>query len=133
MNREIELHDTRVERIEQADGNIVLWLSAYMHESAGRPGRDQGTGWNLPARMVIENGEFEHPPASLSLWITDGHIAVGDCHFDNFIPLPFDEHGGIRLLLSGAEGQIAIRGDRAFLEATGPAVYVEEFCPSNDL
>lgn len=133
MNREIKLYDTRVERIKQADGNIVLWLSAYMHESAGRPDRDQGTGWNLPARLVIENGELDHPFSSPSLWVTDGHVAVGDRVFDNAIPIPFDEQGEIHLVLSGAEGQIAIRGNRAFLEATGPAVYVEEFCPSNDL
>ena len=132
MNREIEFHDTRVERFEQADGNIVLWLSAYLHESAGRPGRDRGTGWNLPARLVIENGELDHPFSLPSLCVTDGHIAVGDRLFDNAVPLPFDEYGEIRLLLSGAEGQVAIRGNRAYIEPTGPAIYVEEFFPSGE-
>jgi len=133
MNREIELHDTRVERIEQTDGNIILWLLAYMHESAGRPGWDRGTGWNLPARLVIENGEFDHPFSSPYLWVTGGHIAVGDRIVEDTIPLPFDEHGKIHLLLSGAEGQLAIRGNRAYLEETGPAVYVEDFHPSDEL
>ena len=130
MNREIELHDTRVERIERADSTIVLWLSAYMHESDGHPGFDRGTGWSLPARLVIENGEFDRPFSSPSLWVTDGHIAVGDRVFDNAIPLPFDERGEIRLLLSGTEGQLTIRGKRAYLEATGAAVYLEELFPS---
>ncbi|MGO9113426.1 MAG: hypothetical protein ACLP9L_29700 [Thermoguttaceae bacterium] len=132
MNREIELHDTRVERIEQADGNIVLWLSAYMHESDGRPGWDRGTGWKLPARLVIENGELDNPFSSSSLWITDGHIAAGNRFFENAIPLPFDEHGDIRLLLTGAEGQLAVHGNHVYLEETGPAVYVEEFHPSKE-
>jgi hypothetical protein len=130
VNREIELHDTRVERIENADGNIVLWMSAYMHVSEGRPGRDRGKGWELPARLIIENGKFDHPFSSPSLWVTEGHIAVGGRLFDNGIPLPFDEHGEIRLFLSGAEGELVISGDRAYLEPTGPAVYVEEFSGS---
>ena len=131
-NRKIELHDTRVERIERTDGSIVLWLSAYMHESDGRPGRDGGTGWRLPARLVIENGEFGRPFSSPSLRITDGHVAIGDCVFDNGLPLPFDKHGEIRLFLSGAEGELLISGDHAYLEATGPAVYVEEFSASDE-
>ena len=129
-NREIELHDTRVERIERVGSNIVLWLSAYMHESDGRPGWDKGTGWNLPARLVIESGEFDRPFSSPSLWVTDGHIAVGDRVFDNLLPFPFDEHGEIHLLLTGAEGSLAVRGDRVYLEPTGPAVYIENFFPS---
>jgi len=132
MNREIELHDTRVERIERTDSKIVLWLSAYMHESDGRPGLDRGTGWSLPARLVIENGEFDHPFSSPSLWVTDGYIAIGDGVFDNLIPLPFDEHGEIHLLFSGAEGELAIHGSRVCLEPTGPAVYVEESFPSEE-
>ena len=126
-NREIELHDTRVERVEQSGTSIVLWLSAYMHESEGRPGVDRGTGWNLPARLVIEHGEFDRPFSSPFLRVTDGHIAVGDRLYDNGIPLPFDEHGEIHLFLSGAEGELAIRGKRAYVEPTGAAVYIEEF------
>ena len=130
MNRAIELHDTRVERIERADSTIVLWLSAYMHESDGRAGLDPGTGWSLPARLVIENGEFDRPFSSPSLWVTDGHIAVGDGIFHNAIPLPFDEQGEIHLLLFGIEGELAIHGNRVYFEPTGPAVYVEQFFPS---
>lgn len=133
MNREIELHDTRVERIERTNGSIVLWLSAYMHESEGRPGWDRGTGWNLPARLVVENGEFERPFSSPSLWVTDGHIAVGECLFVNLVPLPFDAHGEIRLFLSGAEGEIVIKGNRVYFEPFGPAVYVEEFPGSDEI
>ena len=132
MNREIELHDTRIQTIERVDGNIVLCLSAYMHESDGRPGRDRGTGWSLAARLVIENGDFTGPFSSSSLLVSDGHIAVDDRVFDNAIPFPFDERGEIRLHLSGAEGTLAIRGTRAYLESTGPAVYVEEFSPSEE-
>lgn len=126
-NRGIELHDTRIERIERADASIILWLSACMHESDGRPGWDRGTVWSLPARLVIENGVFTRPFSSTVLWVIDGHIDVGDILFDNSIPLPFDEHGTIRLFLSGAEGELVISGNRACLEPTGPAIYVEEF------
>ena len=129
-NREIELHDTRIKRIERANASIVLSLSACMHESDGRPGWDRGTVWILPARLVIENGEFARPFSSTVLWVTDGHIAVGDLLFDNTIPLPFDEHGTIRLFLSGAEGELVISGNRAYIEPTGPAIYVEEFSGS---
>ena len=131
-NQEIELHDTRVERVERADRSIVLWLSAYMHESDGRPGRDPGTGWSLPARLIIENGELDHPFPSPRLWVTAGQITVGDRLYDNCIPLPFDERGEICLILSGAEGKLAIRGNRAYLEPTGAAVYLEDFSASDE-
>jgi hypothetical protein len=65
--------------------------------------------------------------------VTDGHIAVGDRLYENCIPLPFDEHGDIRLLLSGAEGELAIRGKRAYVEPTGPAAYVEDFSAPDEI
>jgi hypothetical protein len=126
-NREIELHDTRIERIERVDGNIILWLLAYMHESEGRPGWDRGTGWSLPSRLIIENVNFDHPFSSPSLWILDGSITVDDHLFENCMPLPFDMCGKIHLFLSGAEGKLVISGDRAYFEPIGEPVYVEEF------
>lgn len=129
-NREIELHDTRVERIDRAEGRIVLWMSAYMHESEGRPGWDRGTGWMLPAKLVVENGVFDRPFASASLWITEGHIAIGDRLLEA-VPLPFNEHGEIRIFLTGAEGELVVRGSHARIEEVGPAVFVEYFSPSD--
>jgi hypothetical protein len=126
-NRIVELHDTRVERIERAGGTVVLWMSACLHESDGRPARDRGTVWNLPARLVIENGDLDRPFPSQSLWVTDGHIAVGDRLFDGCLPLPFDESGAVRLCLSGPEGQLVVWGGRAYLQPTGEPTYIEEF------
>jgi len=36
----------------------------------------------------------------------------------------------IRFRLMGGEGKIVIDGNRAYIEATGQAVYVEEFHPT---
>jgi hypothetical protein len=49
---------------------------------------------------------------------------------DSCIPLIYYE---IHLFLSGAEGELIIRGDRAYLEPTGPAVYVEKFSASDEI
>lgn len=129
-NRAIELHDSRVERVEQAADSIVLWLSAYMHESDGRPGWDRGTGWSLPIRLVVENGKFASPSPPPALWILDGDIAIDDRRLENVLPLPFDERGDICLSLNGEAGEIVINGSRAYIEAIGQAVYVEEFDPT---
>lgn len=126
-NRAIELHDTTVERVERAGGNLVLWLSAYMHESEGRPGQDPGTGWILPARLVIEHGEWERPCSSGSLWITEGRITVSGRLYDNLTPLPFDERGQVYMSLSGAEGEYIISGERAHIEPAGEPRYIEKF------
>jgi hypothetical protein len=126
-NRAIEFHDTRIERIEHVNDTIVLWQSAYMHESDGRPGWESGTGWSLPARLVIENGTIEHPLPSQSLWILDGSITVADRLFDNMVPLPFDERGEIRLSLYSEEGELVVHGERVYVEPAGEAIYVEEF------
>jgi hypothetical protein len=126
-NRQIELHDTRIDRIEHIGGSIVLSMLAYMHESDGRPGWDRGTGWELPARLVIEDGRFDRPLSGASLEISDGLIIVDERRFENLIPLPFDEHGYVRVFLAGAEGRLTITGHRAYIEPTGQAVYLEDF------
>jgi hypothetical protein len=107
--------------------NIILWMEAYLHESNSVPGIDRGTGWSLPARLVIENGTLDCPFLPTSLWITDGQVTIGDRLFDNVLPLPFDERGDIHVQFTGPEGQLSISGNRACVEDTGPAVYVEEF------
>lgn len=113
------------------DGSLALWLSAYVHESASRPGLDLGTGWSQPVCLTLENGRLEHPFAASSLWITDGYLTVSDRVFDNVLPLPFDERGQIYLFLSGPEGELVIVGQRALLELTGEALYVEDFPGKN--
>jgi hypothetical protein len=131
-NRSIELHDTRIERVERAERTTILWMSAYLHESEGQPGRDRGTGWTLPARLVIENSEFECPLPSSSLWVIDGRISIADRVLENMMPVPFDEHGEIRVHLSGSEGEIFITGNHAYLEPIGPAIYIEDFSPCDE-
>ena len=96
-----------------------------MKARGGRAGITEPAG-AFP-RLAIENGTLERPFASNSLWITEGHIDVGGRTIDNGLPLPFNESGHIRLVLSGAEGELVVRGDGAYLEPTGPAVFIEAF------
>jgi hypothetical protein len=129
-NRAIELHDSEVHGIEADGVSIVLSMTAYLHQSDGRPGFDRGTVWRLPARLVVENGKFDRPFTSPSLEISDGQISIRARVIDNLLPLPFDENGPIRLDFAGAEGELVIWGDRVYIEEAGPAAYLEEF-PAN--
>jgi hypothetical protein len=54
MNRHIELHDSRIARIDISPGAVQLQFDrAYLHQSTGRPGIDPGTGWTQAARLVF--------------------------------------------------------------------------------
>ena len=39
LNRMIELHDSEVVSIAEVGSQLVILLRAYVHQSAGRPGR----------------------------------------------------------------------------------------------
>jgi len=53
----------------------VLRLTAYVHQSEGRPDQDRGTGWTQEADLRVGMATLIEAPTT-SLWILDG--AIGD-------------------------------------------------------
>lgn len=56
-NRAIEIHDSTLDSISILNGEAVLHFSSvYIHQSAGKPGADAGTGWVQKALLRIRQG-----------------------------------------------------------------------------
>lgn len=127
MNRAIELHDTRVGRIETIDDAVVVELSpAYVHKSEGRPGWDAGTGaWqHAVLRFVGGSIEGDRPTLPEDLWT--GTLRVGDHESPNLIPIPLPI-GPAELRLSFVMGdELAIHGESIALELVGEEFDEEE-------
>jgi hypothetical protein len=124
----LELHDSRVSGVDVSDGVATVHFShAYIHKSAGTPGRDRGTGWSQEAWLVlseVENlGSMPHLPNT----IAEGFLEVGGIEHQ-VIPLPFRRKVGARLSLVFVDGtQLEIVGNKPFVELQGAPIYLEDF------
>jgi hypothetical protein len=105
--------------------DLVLRLTAYVHQSEGRPDQDRGTGWTQEADLRVGMATLIEEPTT-SLWILDGTIEVGGRLFDNLLPIPFDHQEPVVVRLSGVEGTLRATGSSASLALLGTPVFVEE-------
>lgn len=128
LNRMIELHDSEVVSIAEVGSQLVILLRAYVHQSAGRPGRDAGTGWVQAAALTLAHGEVEGDWPELPADIFNGDLLIDGRLLENEIPIPFEHLGQIVLRVELAPAcSLAVRGSGAVLTLLGEPVYVEEF------
>ena len=127
MSSRLELHDSRVSRIELVDGAAMIHFShAYIHKSKGKPGRDSGTGWSQEAELVLREATVSGPLPPLPNMISEGFLEVGGIRHE-FIPLPFKRKVGARLYLLFVDGaQAEIVGEKPILELLGTPIYLED-------
>src|SRR5258708_25939873 len=96
MNSAIELHDSDVAAIRMSGGALhVVFESAYVHRSAGRPGTDAGSGYLQPAEMIFSDAQYSESAGPCTGAISDGEISTEVEKFDNMIPLPFSALGNV--------------------------------------
>ncbi|MEO8628331.1 MAG: hypothetical protein ABI612_09560 [Betaproteobacteria bacterium] len=114
--------------IDLADGVASVHFShAYIHKSAGKPGRDRGTGWSQEALLILPEVEKCGSLPPLPNLISEGFLEVGGIKH-RLIPLPFRRKVGARLLLVFVDGtELEIVGNKPFIELGGSPIYLEEF------
>lgn len=127
MNEAIELHDSKLTEISCRDGAVVVSLSAYIHRSAGVPGRDAGTGWMQMATLTFPRASPVEPGAGLPLWVSDGSLRVGATRHENIIPASgrFDGEVEFSVVLENVE-TVTVRGRGVCIELHGDARFVEK-------
>ena len=127
MSSGLELHDSRVSRIELVDGTAMIHFShAYIHKSKGKPGRDLGTGWSQEAELVLWEAAVSCPLPPLPNTISEGFLEVGGIRHE-IIPLPFKRKVGARLYLLFVDGtETEIVGKKPILELLGTPIYLED-------
>ena len=90
LNREIELHDSTLSKVETNQTNVTLSFDrAYVHCSEGTPGIDIGTGWSQKIDLILRQVATVKVPDDLPNDISDGYIIINGNKLDNMIPLPF--------------------------------------------
>ena len=129
VNSVIEIHDSRLESVEQLGENMILRLSpAYIHKSTGEPGVNVGTGWTQDALVTIEGVSAKRIAEALPVYLSDGTLRIDSKEFSNMIPLPMSRKGSIVLdFLTTENERISIKGSSIRVELLGEPVYVEEF------
>ncbi len=128
MRSALELYDSRVNHVDLADGVASVHFShAYIHKSAGTPGKDRGTGWSQEAWLILSEVESLGLLPPLPNMISEGYLEVGGIRHQ-LIPLPFRRKVGARLALVFVDGtELEIIGNKPFIELGGTPIFLEEF------
>jgi hypothetical protein len=132
QNEGIELHDSVLAEILLLDNRVELALRpAYIHQSSGQPGIDEGIGLVQDIIISIDDGSVTGAGGQLPSDIFDGEFKVNQEVFPNIIALPCDFAGAVTLTLhlSPDNRRVDITGTRVRVRREGPASYVEEFRP----
>src|SRR4051812_20514294 len=99
-NCAIGLHDSVVGSIWRSETTLNVTLEpAYIHQSVGRPGVDDGIGISQKLRMDFENGNIEGDIGELPANIFDGKFQAGSQVYANTIALPYDTSERVSLTL----------------------------------
>ena len=122
----LELLDSRLDQIDLVYGGAIIHFShAYIHKSAGTPGKDPGTGWSQEAQLVLASVSGSRVLPVLPNTISDGYLEVGGIRHE-LIPLPFGRRGEATLSLVFVDGsQFEISGERPVIELSGTAKFLE--------
>ena len=128
MSSHLELHDSRVSRIEWVDGVVMVHFShAHIRKSQGKSGRDLGTSWSREVGLILREATATGPMPALPNTISEGYIEVGGIRHED-IPLPFQRKVDARLLLIFIDGaQVEIIGKRPTIVLLGTPIYLENY------
>ena len=94
LNAAIELHDSVLAEISCLETTVEIVLRpAYVHQSVGQPGVDDGIGLVQNVVISIEEGSVIGDDGEIPSSIFDGEFEVGQQAFPNMIALPCDVAG----------------------------------------
>jgi hypothetical protein len=131
VNTEIEIHDSRVIKIDESDGVVIVHFKpAYLHKSEGRSGINVASGWVQEAKLIFSDatihGDFSDWPCDL----IDGEIIINGARHDNSIPVPLESSGHIEarfvcdeihvMRIAGCEVRLDLIGEPKFVEGFNP-------------
>jgi hypothetical protein len=130
-NRCIEIHDSKLDAISIQGGDAVLHFpKVYIHESAGTPAVDAGSGWVQEAVLRIGGAAVKRSFSKFPADLLNGYIKISESLLKNAIPIPLNHNGIVELRLETWNDEVVlISGGSVQLELIGEPRYVEEFHP----
>jgi hypothetical protein len=130
MNQAIEIHDSTLKSLTQVGRGLEIHLSpAYIHQSEGRPGHDEGIGWYQDAIFRIPNGTIIIPSKMMPVDLIDGCVKIGSgMNSANVIPLPLMTQGKVEISFQDTTGSfIQVNGVGLVVELVGKPGAIEKF------
>jgi hypothetical protein len=124
----MEIHDSWLQKVTRAGNAMIFQFEAYIHESNGEPGVDEGTGWIQPLAVELSNADVEGNIPHLPCDLSDGHMKLEGRRLENVIPIPLDRVGTVEIRLESKRGEsLLVRGDSVKVTILGNARFIEEF------
>jgi hypothetical protein len=129
MNEAIELHDSVLDSVEIIDGILIVSLRpAYVHQSRGVPGVDEGSGLVQDIAIEFAGHEMVGDVGDLPTDIFDGDFELDGTVFPNMINLPCDgKPAKLILNLWPDNRRITVSGTSVRVKPLSESTYVEEF------
>jgi hypothetical protein len=129
MNQAIEFHDSTLSSISEKRGTVVLHFDkAYIHQSKGKPGIDNGTGWLQAIDIELTGAEIDSMPHDFPVDLDDGVIVINDESSKNGLALPVEASGEVKLNLKTVTGEeLKITARHISSIEKSELEYVEEF------
>jgi hypothetical protein len=131
MNSAIELHDSWIESIIQAELSVVIYFRpAYVHRSQGRPGFEAGSGWTQDFDFIVYSARIESSFSEFPQELHGGELAVDRQTFEHLIPLPVNMVGQVRFSvfsIMGNQPALTVTGSGVEVIPVSTAHFVEEF------
>jgi hypothetical protein len=129
MNQAIEFHDSTLTGVSQKNEKIILHFDqAYIHQSEGKPGIDNGTVWLQAIDIELTGAEIDSMPHDFPVDLDDGVIVINDESSKNGLALPVEASGEVKLNLKTVTGEeLKITAQHISSIEKSELGYVEEF------
>ena len=129
MNAAIEFHDSEVSTVEITGDRIRIHFSAaYVHQSAGQPGIDAGSGYTQAVDVCMSEAALVGSQRESIGSVSDGDLVANGQSMKNVVPLPFEAIGTIKLNLQFCNGTlISVEAKSVTIRQVGQARFVEAY------
>lgn len=128
MSMGLELYESRVNRVDHADGVLTLHFShAAIYNAKGAPGQDPGTTWSQEAVLSLSDATLSAPGPMLPNMIADGFLETDGERYE-VIPVPLGERRVGHIHLEFDDGSVLdARGSHPVVALLGNAIRLEDF------
>lgn len=128
MSVGLELYESRISRVDHAEGMVTLHFShAAIYNAKGIPGRDPGTTWSQEAVLSLADATLATPGPTLPNMIADGFLDADGKRYE-VIPVPLGDRARGRIHLEFTDGSVLeASGIRPTIALLGNAIHLEDF------
>jgi hypothetical protein len=129
MNKELELHDSKLAEVRHDGSSITLCFDkAIVHHSQGEPGVDSGTCWLQKIDIFLDDALLLKMPDDIPNDIDFGHFFINSIKHVNMISTAFQASGKIEVeLVTFFGNKLHIKAKKIKISEIGEPEYLQKF------